>query len=76
MKIERNIPIPTRKRKSKYEFEKMKVGDSFFVRCAKKAVASKRGNVYTAMRRYWDENPKTLFKILAVDGGLRCWRVK
>lgn len=76
MKIERGIPLPGKRFKSKYEFEKMKVGDSFFVRCGKKALSGKRSSIYAAYCRYWELNPKVEFSIRAVDGGLRCWRVK
>ncbi len=76
MKIERNIPITKAKRASKYPFEDMEKGDSFFVRCGKKQIGSKRSNIYARMLAFWQDHQKTEFTIRSVDGGLRCWRLK
>lgn len=77
MKIERGVPLPTRQAANKkYDFTKMKVNDSFFVRCSTKALTSRRQTIWYAMIKFWHDNPKTLFTIRKVDGGLRCWRLK
>jgi hypothetical protein len=78
IKIEKNIPIPTRKRK--YPFEKMEVGDSFTVPLMK----HNGSGLMTEARRFalkkrlnWDFMTKTV-----VEGRkhkvkkTRIWRIK
>lgn len=73
-KIEKNIPLPQNVTKKKlYPFEKMLVGDSFFIKLeTTKKLNSKRSTLRTLAYR---QNPKK-FTVRQVDGGLRCWRIK
>ena len=65
--IDKNIPLPRRNHnrigKSKYPFDKMEVGDSFF--CEGKAAAM---SVHLA-------NKRGGFTSRSVEGGTRVWRV-
>lgn len=69
MKIEKNIPIPTKAsagRKSMFPWEDMQVGDSFFV--------SEHKSPPSAPSRVRKEGMK--FTSRSVDGGFRVWRTE
>ena len=72
IKIDKDIPIKSRRRRrnftSKYPFESMEIGDSFFI---SGDYHKTYGCVYMAMRKF--KNFK--FVIRGVDGGVRCWRI-
>jgi hypothetical protein len=66
-KIERNIPIPARR---KYPFSEMKPGDSFLLHNARRSTVNARA-VGFAKRK----NPPWRFSIRNTPKGCRCWRV-
>lgn len=70
-KIQKNVPIPARaKAKSKYPFEKMGVGDSFYA-------PVKPAGLYVAARKWAkDNNPESRFVVRAEGEGSRCWRTE
>lgn len=55
---------------SKYPFNKMKVGDSFFAKNVKQSVISSAVNSF---KRYHESQG---FIVRSVEGGVRCWRIK
>lgn len=70
--IEKGIPVPKMTgagRKTKYPFESMQVGDSFFV---------KDGTVKTLSRSCgtYGKRLERKFASRTVDGGARVWRVE
>ena len=65
IKIEKGILIP--KKPNKYPFDKMEIGDSFFV-------DEKRINLYQHARKYKNENKKFAFTIKEEGTGVRIWR--
>ena len=65
--IEKNIPMPARTRTSKYPFDKLTVGDSFFVQAKKGTLAAAANSA--AKRLGWK------FSVRVVEGGVRVWRV-
>ena len=70
--IEKGIPVPKTAgagRKTKYPFESMQVGDSFFV---------KDGTVKTLSRSCgtYGKRLERKFTSRTVDGGARVWRVE
>lgn len=71
IKIQKNVPIPGKaKKKSKYPFEKMAVGDSF-------AAPVKPAGLYAAARKWVkDNNSKWRFTVRAENEGARCWRAE
>ena len=68
-KIQKNVPIPGKaKKKSKYPFEKMGVGDSF-------AASVKPAGLYVAARKWAKENNAAARFVVRAEGeGSRCWR--
>jgi len=68
IKIDKHIKV-IRTKKSKYPFNEMVVGDSFFVDKIKPV--NFRSAAYTAAKKL---NVK--FLVRKVDGGCRCWRIK
>lgn len=68
-KIERGIPIPTPRGRALYPFEKLKVGDSFFV--PNRTPHSMHGSVrYAQVKR-------GIKLLMRTEGnGTRIWRVK
>lgn len=68
-KIQKNVPIPKRtKTKSKYPFDKMGVGDSFYS-------PGKPAGLYVAARKWAKENnSESRFAVRAEGEGSRCWR--
>jgi len=74
-KIEHNIPIPVSR--SKYPFDEMEVGDSFFVKCEKKDKAKKQGILFScANQNAKRRKSERTFSTRQVDGGIRVWRIK
>lgn len=74
LKVERGIKKPSvanRKVRTRYPFEKMKVGDSFFV-----SDYSFRSNVSSAASYFAIRNPEYKFSIARDGEGFRVWRVK
>ena len=69
--IEKNVPIPPRREyKTKYPWDEMDVGDSFYVPNTKSG--SIACGVYRASKRF--EGKKFISRSEA--GGIRVWRVK
>jgi hypothetical protein len=74
MEIEKNIPIPNPfSKKRLYPFDKMEVGDSFFVQSDNPKTIQKRLSV--AINKYRRENITAKFSMRTVEGGVRCWRI-
>jgi hypothetical protein len=71
-KIEENIPFPTvfSLRHSKYPFEQMKVGDSFFV----PGINSTQFSYALRAPNKGAENKR--FASRTVEGGVRVWRIQ
>lgn len=77
IKIEKNIPIapkraPGRPSKSKYPFNEMEIGDSFFVS------GITLSTINCTVRKFRMRNARNdglKFTVRAVDGGFRVWRV-
>ena len=74
--IEKNVPIPKPQvvgRPSKYPFEKMDVGDSFFVENQKhESVYKLSVTISQATRRSRLKGKR--FTVRQLDGGVRVWR--
>ena len=75
MKVEKNLPIPkeNRGRKAKYPWDKLKVGDSFFIEGK-----SKKYNVYSCVASYnRTKAPAPISITIREEGeGVRVWRIK
>jgi hypothetical protein len=69
-KIEKNIPVGY-ETKPAYPFEKMNVGDSFFVKGDKKKINS----VGVAVSGYKKKTPGVNFTCRASNDGIRVWRI-
>jgi hypothetical protein len=77
--IEDGIPIPAIKRnlgKKKYHFEKMKKGQSFFIRCLSSERVTKQSTVIGCAKAYAKRNGGGRFTTRNVKGGIRVWRVE
>jgi hypothetical protein len=75
MDIEKNVPFERKKKETKYPFDKMEVGDSFFVECDEFNSSSRRASTM-ALALYHTKSEKKKFKSALCDGGFRVWRVK
>lgn len=76
-KVEKNIPIPSKKNRSIYPFQIMEVGDSFLVSCINKIeLESYRQRVTLAIWRYYKKNNDVKFQTKTTDKGVRVWRIK
>ena len=67
-KIEKNIPIPSTKKKRTYPFESMQVKDSFY--------ADISINHATALARYWAKKLDTAYTCRSEGNGARIWRIR
>jgi hypothetical protein len=76
IRIEKGIevPEPSFGRSRRYPFNKMEVGDSFFVGCAKDDLKSTMTKILSSARGQKAIGKK--FTTRVVDGGVRCWRIK
>jgi hypothetical protein len=79
VQIEKNIPIPEpKKRKTKYPFQQMEVGDSFFYplkeECNTALLQMKLNNAACTYCRKNNEGKK--FKTTQLKSGVRVWRIK
>jgi len=82
--IEKNIPLPppTRspkaRRRRKYPFYEMDIGDSFFVKCTKKDFKKKRNSIYASFRNYKMRAnlPDSAVAIRFIDVGFRVWIIE
>jgi len=63
IKIEKGVPIPTRRSNSRYPWREMQIGDSFVVASSAQAVHSSASYAHIKITTR------------AVDGGIRVWRV-
>ena len=73
--IEKNIPIKQRVKNSRYPFDIMELGDSFFVPVGNEhRTAAVGARLRTCA--YAHGKRRGMFSFRKVDGGLRCWRVK
>jgi hypothetical protein len=74
--VQKNIPLEsTRETKSKYPFHEMEVGDSFFIKCDKETMTSKRSTVLSSSVYYGKSSGKK-FKSRSYPDGFRIWRIK
>lgn len=68
--IDNDVPVPTTR--SKYPFDEMEVGDSFFVSGGSKLTLRKmRSASNWATKKF----PDTKYSVRAVENGVRIWRV-
>ena len=76
-KVEKDVPIPenvSRGSKSKYPWDEMEVGDSFFVADADKR---KKKSISATISQHRKLNKNFgRFVTRSIDGGLRVWRVE
>ena len=73
--IEKNIEMEEIVRRSKkYPFDKMEVGDSFFVPCQPELKASKQASLLGCCRQKRLAGKK--FSSRRCDGGFRIWRIE
>jgi hypothetical protein len=69
IKIQKNVPIPAKaKKKTKYPFEKMGVGDSFV------APVKPAGLYQSALKWAKNNDAGCRFVVRAEGDGSRCWR--
>ena len=78
IKIEKNIPIPECLIHSKYGFEIMEVGDSFFVKCESDEDKRKMRTHILSVARNFRNRKKLYWKFRAIneEHGVRLWRTK
>ena len=78
-KIEKNIPVPEKRGKCMYPFEKMEVGDSFvYSRVYSRLLHFKASN---AARNWKNKSPikgvsNWVFTTRKVEDSIRIWRIK
>ena len=83
-KIDKDIPIPKCRNDTKYPFDSLEVGDSFFVSCehtSKTFINMQRYVSYANRKRKAEEkvNPgQNIVRFISrrVDEGIRVWRLK
>jgi hypothetical protein len=68
-KIEKGIPPPIGKKNGKYPYDKMDVGDSFYIEGAKITTIS--ASIY-----HQNKKNKNKFASKTVDSGVRVWRIQ
>jgi uncharacterized protein (DUF2249 family) len=68
MKIEKGIPLPS---KSKYPWDEMEAGDSFFVKEKRE-----RGKLASACHMRNKKFPPQKYIVRNFEDGLRVWRIK
>lgn len=77
-KLEDGVPIPERGRPPKgapkYPFEKMEVGQSFFVPVDVAHIPTYRDRIRGAAFYYATKHPGKTFSTHVVEGGIRVWR--
>jgi len=81
IKIDKDIPIPTKYRERKYPFPDMQIGDSFFIALdddfkTKKLITS---SIHSSLRKLKKSSKDFKdYKMLlrSVEGGMRGWRVQ
>lgn len=73
MEVEKDVPV-SEVANRKYPLADMDVGDSFFM--ATEAIRAIGQRIRSSVQHYRRTNPHTKFVVRAVDGGIRCWRVK
>lgn len=71
--IEKNVPVPPR---SKYPFEQMDVGDSFFTPLGPDQTIKRLQNTLSGAAGYFARNTEMNFVIRQANDGVRCWRIK
>ncbi len=72
IKVESGVPLPDPNgRKSKYPWDSMKEGDSFFVPCAD----GDRVRMQNALASVSRQHRPHKFTARQVDGGIRVWRI-
>ena len=78
IKIEKGVPLPSKGRYVKFPWNKLEVGDSFFVAALNKNDSVKtQSRLHTSLRdfqRYGGEQIK--IQTTQVDGGVRVWRIE
>jgi hypothetical protein len=80
-KIEKGIDIPKSTNNGKrgnprrYPFDKMEIGDSFFVES--KNLSKARNSITSCAAIYTKKhNPEAKFMSLTIENGIRVWRIK
>lgn len=76
IQVQKGIPLEKRREpRSRYPFEEMEVGDSFFVKCDEGSLVSKRSTVLSSSIYYGKMCGKK-FTSRTFPDGFRIWRVK
>lgn len=68
--IEKAVPVAGKKVRHNYPFDKMEVGDSFFVKLDTKGI-----NVLRVLAHRYAKRNYCSFSTIKTDGGIRVWRV-
>jgi hypothetical protein len=77
-KVESQVPMPRKVMdRCRFPFDKMKIGDSFFIPKKDQDPTKARISIYAASNSF-NKNHKTDYKMSSriVEGGLRVWRIK
>ncbi len=77
MKIDKEIPLPTKSKK--YPLDQLNVGDSFFVSCNGEEPIRTRARIGPTMTRIYHATKKRFTSKLGIENGIagvRIWRVK
>jgi len=74
--LEKGVPVPKGRRGAKYPIPEMEVGDSFFIPTKDRAESARFRNSINGVCRYAKVGSSKEFTLRAVEGGLRCWRIK
>lgn len=69
IKVEKGIPLPISFQAQRYPFDKMDIGDSFFIEKVEAQRLSAAASLY-------GKRNNMKFSVRSIDNGYRCWRVK
>lgn len=81
IKVDKNVPLPRRgmgNKRKLYPWNKLNVGDSFFVAVPKKAdLSSVRASLVSGANQFRKRHaPEQNHTVRAVSGGVRVWRTQ
>jgi len=73
-KVEKDIPVPKGEAYTKYPFDEMSIGDSFFIEEYSREKMQSIGGAISNYKK--TKAPKKRFKQLKYEGGIRVWRTR
>jgi hypothetical protein len=74
IKIEKGIPMPTKK---EYPWDEMEIGDSFFVKANDNDIVKTHSSIQSlGIRWFRVHKPDGKVATRKVEGGVRIWRIK